>query len=55
MGVDVDKAGYDQFAFGVDFLPALRGNFADFGDAPAGNRNVRVEQFTTEAKRRVPE
>src|SRR5207245_4029123 len=47
MGVDVDKAGRDQFAFGVDLFLALRGNPADFGDAAAGDRHIGFEQFAT--------
>ena len=35
MGVDVDKAGRDQFAPGVDLFLALARDLADFGDAAA--------------------
>jgi hypothetical protein len=35
MGVDVDEAGRDQLAFGVDFFLALACHLADFGDAAA--------------------
>ena len=49
MGVEVDKARRDQFAAGVDLLGPFAGNAADFGDAAAGDRNVRFEQFAAEA------
>ena len=47
MGVDVDKAGRDQLALGVDLFLALGGNLADFADAAAGDGDVGFEQFTT--------
>ena len=35
MGVDVDKAGRDQFALGVDLFLAFACDLADLGDAAA--------------------
>ena len=40
MGVDVDKAGRDQFAPGVDLFLAFARNLADFGDAAAGDGDI---------------
>ena len=44
MGVDVDKAGRDQFSPGVDLFLALRRNLADLADAAVGDRYVGLEQ-----------
>ena len=49
MGVDVDEAGRDQFAAGVDLFLAFARDLADFGDAAAGNGHVGFEQFAAEA------
>src|SRR6185437_1609153 len=40
MCVDVDEAGGDEAAFGVDLLAALTGDFSCCGDAPAGDGDV---------------
>ena len=34
MGVHIDKAGRDHFAFCVDFFAATRGNLTDMADVP---------------------
>src|SRR5258707_744684 len=42
MGVDIDKAGRDQFAPGVDLFLAFAGDLADLGDAAAGNGDISL-------------
>ena len=40
MGVDVDEAGCDQFAPGVDLFLAFPRNLADLGDAAARDGDI---------------
>ena len=49
MGVDVDKAGRDQLAPGVDLFLALARDPADFGDAAACYGDIGLEQFAAHA------
>ncbi len=49
MGVDVDKAGRNQFALGVDLFLASARDLADLGDAAAGNGDIGLEQVAAEA------
>ena len=42
MGVDIDEAGGDEFALGVDFLGAACGDVTDRGDAVANNTDIGV-------------
>ena len=47
MGVNIDKAGRDELALGVDFFLALARHLADFGDPAAGNRDIGFKQVAT--------
>ena len=49
MGVDVDKAGGNELAPGVDFFLALTRDAADFRNATPCYRDIRVEQFAAES------
>src|SRR6266851_925288 len=49
MGVDVDKAGRNQFAAGIDLFAAFAQDAADFHDVAVRYRDIRFEQFTAKA------
>ena len=49
MGVDVDDAGREHEAVGVDRLPRTLGHVADFDDALAANGDVGLDQRVANA------
>jgi hypothetical protein len=49
MGVDVDKAGGNELALGIDFLLAPTRDAANFRDATARYRDIRFEQFAAKS------
>jgi hypothetical protein len=46
MCVDVDKAGSDKAASGIDLLAAFSGDFPDRGDAAANDGNISLDRPT---------
>ena len=51
VGVDVDEAGRDQQALGIDFLAATAGDLADRRDPALLHRDVRLAQRRAAAVR----
>ncbi|MNE79795.1 hypothetical protein D3C80_1763150 [compost metagenome] len=48
VGVDIDEAGRDQMAAGIDFLHAMAGDLPHLDDAPVPDRHVGAIGLATQ-------